>query len=172
MKLNDLFNQYFLDNKGRLVYYDQKTRIGYFVPSNKRFIVSILTQRISVSLVISLILSVVLRFHWIIGLGTGLLFLFISEWYFKKVVLKSLSFTPNYDYEFLSKKKISEKDYKKSLNQLILQMVLSVVFIAISYLQQSNQEEWQTILLILTGVGFLILSISRFVKLKTNSNRK
>lgn len=172
MKLSKLFNQFFLDNKGRLVYYDQKSSTGYFVPSNKRFLVSVLSQRISVSLVIALIISVVLRFHWAIGLGLGLLFLFISDWYFKNVLLKSLSFTPNYDYETLSKKKISEADYKKSLNQLVLQMVLSVVFIVISYLQKGNQEDWQTILLILTGIGFLILSISRFVKLRTNSIKK
>ncbi len=171
MKLSKLFNQFFIDNKGRLVYFDQKTKIGYFVPSSKRFLISVLNQRMSVSLVIALILSVVLRFHWAIGLGAGLLFLFVSDWYFKQVVLKTLGFTPNYDYETLSKKKISEANYKKSLNQLVLQMVLSVVFIVISYFQRQNQEDWQTLLLILTGVGFFMLSASRFVKIRTSSGK-
>ena len=160
------FNQYFKDNRNRMVYYVPKTKTAYFVDNRQSRLVGIFHQRFSIAILVGIIMAMY-KVHLAISIGSSILFYLMMEYILKYRMLPNMSHTSHYDIIENTRQQLTFDTINNKLRWLYLQIGLAIVFIVVTFIAKDQQEEYQTILLILLGIYFLFNLIRNVIYLRT-----
>lgn len=159
------FNQYFQDNRKRIIYYDARQKIGYVIPPQSVRLVNVFHQRFTLAILLGFVLFM-MKTEWYYSVLAAVVSAGLLEWVFKQKILRQFTQLHKYNLVENTLQTVDEKTLNKAFRNALLRAVLALVFIVFSFLNQPNQQTLQTVLLVLVGGYFLLTALHSMVQIQ------